>query len=224
MGSGDLNNIHVLEVELLNSEHKKLEGWQKWKYFICFTFNEWIWLYLKFYRNVRKRNPSYLLVNICDESIVLMRHVFCAFLEELEESIRVHSTPENSQIFQLTCFNIFYIHVSIFYIHYYIYYYILLSIFYIHVYIRRYKPVEYFVKFIFSHGAKNRADTLLNFPNGSTISLLKSRRHLHDKASDISGCYAGLQVWISQLNEFAICVPICWRQHELKEYKSDSLV
>lgn len=80
--------------------------------------------YLKFYWIVRKRNPSYLLANIWDESIVLMQHVLCAILKELEQSIRVHSTPENSQIFQLTCFNIFYIHVSIFYIHYYIYYYL----------------------------------------------------------------------------------------------------
>ena len=60
---------------------------------------------------------------------------------------------------------------------------------------------------IFSHGAKNLADIVVDFLNENKIPLSNCRGQSYDNASNISGHYTGLQAWIQQLNEFAIYAP-----------------
>ncbi len=59
---------------------------------------------------------------------------------------------------------------------------------------------------IFSHGAKNLADTVVDFLNENKISLSNCRGQSDGNTSNMSGRYAGLQARILQLNEFAIYV------------------
>jgi hypothetical protein len=66
-----------------------------------------------------------------------------------------------------------------------------------------------FIKFIpfFSDGAKNLADTVVDFLNENKIPLSNCRGQSYDNASNMSGRYTGVQALIHQLNEFAIYVP-----------------
>ena len=71
------------------------------------------------------------------------------------------------------------------------------------------EPVERFLKFIpiFSHGAKNLADTVVEFLQENNIPLSNCRGQSYDNASNMSGRYTGLQARIRELNEFAIYIP-----------------
>ncbi|XP_040197362.1 zinc finger MYM-type protein 1-like [Rana temporaria] len=150
-------------------------------------FDPFLEEHLKLYGNPGKGNPSYLSANICEEFIEIMgQHVLSAILEEIKESkyysISVDSTPDISHTDQLT-FTV--------------------------RYIRGCEPVERFLKFIpiFSHGAKNLADTVVGFLKENKIPLSNCRGQSYDNASNMSGRYTGLQARILQLNEFAMYVP-----------------
>ena len=123
--------------------------------------------HLKMYGNAGKGNPSYISANICEEFIEIMRQQrFCAIHEEIKESkydsISVDSTPDISHIDQLK-FTVRYI-------------------------LGR-EPVERFLKFIpiFSHGAKNLADTVVEFLQENNIPLSNCRGQSYDNASNMSG-------------------------------------
>ncbi|XP_013788300.1 zinc finger protein 862-like [Limulus polyphemus] len=144
--------------------------------------------HLKVYRNAGKGNPSYLSAYICEEFIeIIGQQVFCAILEEIKESkyysIRVDSTPDISHIDQLTFTN---------------------------RYIRGSEPGEHFLKFIpiFSHGAKNLADTVVEFLQENNIPLSNCRGQSYDNASNMSGRYTGLH----SLNLVGVKVAECGPQ------------
>ena len=150
-------------------------------------FDSFLEEYLKVYGDAGKGNSSYLSANICEEFIEIMgQQVFCAILEEIKESkyysISVDSTLDISHIDQLT-FTVRYNRGS--------------------------EPVERFLKFIpiFSHGAKNLADTVVEFLQENNIPLSNCRGQSYDNASSMSGRYTGLQARIRELNEFAIYIP-----------------
>ncbi|XP_013783749.1 zinc finger MYM-type protein 1-like [Limulus polyphemus] len=150
-------------------------------------FDPFLEEHLKVYGNTGKGNPSYLSANICEEFIEIMgQRVFCAILEEIKKSkyysISVDSNPDISHIDQL----IFTVQ-----------------------YIRGSEPVERFLKFIpiFSHGAKNLADTVVEFLQENNILLSNYRGQSYDNASNMSARYTGLQARIRELNEFAIYIP-----------------
>lgn len=71
---------------------------------------------------------------------------------------------------------------------------------------RRCDPVERFLNLIhiFSHGAKNLADNVVDFLNNNNIPLSNCLGQSYDNASDVCGHYTGLQTRIRELNEFAI--------------------
>ena len=150
-------------------------------------FDSFLEEHLKMYGNPGKGNPSYLSANICEEFIELMgQQVLYTILEELKESkyysISVDSTPDISHTDQLT-FTV--------------------------RYIKGCEPVERFLMFIpiFSHGAKDLTDTVVDFLSENKIPLSNCRGQSYDNASNMSGKYTGLQARIHQLNEFAIYVP-----------------
>jgi len=89
-------------------------------------------------------------------------------------------------------------------------------------YIRGCEPVERFLKFIanFSHGAKNLADTVVDFLNENNIPLSNCRGQCYDNSSNMSGHYTGLQARIRQLNEFAIFVPCAGHSLNLVRVKA----
>ncbi|XP_042203544.1 zinc finger MYM-type protein 1-like [Homarus americanus] len=76
-------------------------------------------------------------------------------------------------------------------------------------YIHGCEPVERFLKFIpiFSHGAKNLADTVVDFLKENNIPLSNCHDQSYDNASNMSERYTGLQARIREPNEFAIYVP-----------------
>lgn len=69
--------------------------------------------------------------------------------------------------------------------------------------------MERFLKLIanFSHGAKNLADTVVDFLNENNIPLSNCRGQCYDNSSNMSGCYTLLQARIRELNKFTIYVP-----------------
>jgi len=75
------------------------------------------------------------------------------------------------------------------------------------------QPVESFIKFIpiFSHGAKNLADNVVDFINENQIPLSNCPGQSYVNASNMSGNSTGLQSRVHQLNEFVICV-LCVRR------------
>lgn len=143
--------------------------------------------HLKEYGNAGKGSTSYLSANICEEFIELIAaRVSSIIWDELTTakyySISVDSTPDITHIDQLT-FTVRYVLGC--------------------------EPVKRFLSFIpiYSHGANNLTDTILEFLSANNIPLSNCRGQSYDNASNMAGRYSGVQARISEENEFALFIP-----------------
>ncbi|XP_055910467.1 zinc finger MYM-type protein 1-like [Eupeodes corollae] len=140
------------------------------------------------YGNKGKGRPSYLSSTICEELIEILGNRVLEFIvNEIIEakyfSISVDSTPDISHTDQLT------------------------------VVLRYVKSngevAERFLAFIpmASHKGEELAEAILKFLNKYHINIKNARGQSYDNASNMSGCYNGLQAHIKKINPLAHYVP-----------------
>ncbi|XP_033223026.1 zinc finger MYM-type protein 1-like [Belonocnema kinseyi] len=138
--------------------------------------------------NVGKGRQSYLSSTICEELIKVfgskvLKFIVNEIIEAKYFSISVDSTPDISHIDQLTI-------------------------------VLRYvssngEVEERFLTFIpiVSHKGEEIAATILNFFKQYNIDIKNARGQAYDNASNMSGCYNGLQAHIKKINRLAHYVP-----------------
>lgn len=150
-------------------------------------FDPFLKQHLDKYGNAGSGTTSYLSSTICDEFIELIAaRVLSVIKDEIKRSkyysISVDSTPDVAHIDQLT-FTVRYVHKS--------------------------EPIERFLAFIpiYSHGAKNLSETIIEFLSSNSISLANCRGQSYDNAANMSGIYTGVQARICEVNELACFVP-----------------
>lgn len=143
--------------------------------------------HIKKYGGAGSGTTSYLSPSTCDEFIHIMgKRVLQEIIKEVKASryysISVDSTPDVAHIDQLT----------------FIIRYVLFG-----------EPTERFLKFlpISGHSAENLFDEVVNFLNEITIPISHCRGQSYDNASNMSGCYNGLQAKVKELNELAQFIP-----------------
>lgn len=143
--------------------------------------------HLSQYGNKGKGRASYLSANTCNEFILLIaRKMENKIIAEVQKakyySISVDSTPDVSHTDQLVfCIR----------------------------YVKNQAPVERFLNFIpiEEHTAEYMADIVTVFLTDKHIDIMDCRGQSYDNASNMSGCYSGLQARISDINNKAIFVP-----------------
>lgn len=143
--------------------------------------------HLSRYGNKGKGRASYLSANICNEFILLnaeaMENEIIAEIQKAKYfSISVDSTPDVSHTDQLAfCIR----------------------------YVKNKAPVERFLRFISieQHTAEYLTDIVTDFLNEKHIDIMDCRGQSYDNASNMSGCYSGLQARITDINQLAIFVP-----------------
>ncbi|XP_055908461.1 zinc finger MYM-type protein 1-like [Eupeodes corollae] len=140
------------------------------------------------YGNKGKGRPSYLSSTICEELIEIFGNRVLEFIvNEIIEAkyfyISVDSTPDISHTDQLT------------------------------VVLRYVKSngevAERFLAFIpmASHKGEEQAEAILKFLNKYHINIKNARGQSYDNASNMSGCYNGLQAHIKKINSLAHYIP-----------------
>jgi hypothetical protein len=143
--------------------------------------------HLSRYGNKGKGRASYLSANICNEFVFLIakateNYIISEVQKAKYYSISVDSTPDVSHTDQLVfCIR----------------------------YVQNKGPVERFLHFIpiEQHTSKYLADIVTDFLKKKHINIMDCRGQSYDNASNMSGCYSGLQTRITDINELAIFVP-----------------
>ena len=130
-----------------------------------------------------KGSTTYLSANICEEFIALLgKKVLSAIVSEILQSkyysISVNFKPDVSHVDQLT-FTV--------------------------RYIKGLDIVERFLEFIpiHGHGSEHRAEVVIQFLTDKGIPIADCHGQSYGNASNMSGCYTGLQARIKEINEFA---------------------
>lgn len=143
--------------------------------------------HLSRYGNKGKGRASYLSANICNELILLIakameNNIIAEIQKAKYYSISVDSTPDVSHTDQLVfCIR----------------------------YVKNQTPIERFICFIpiEQHTAEYMTDIVTGFLKEKHIDISDCRGQSYDNASNMSGCYSGLQTRINEINELAIFVP-----------------
>lgn len=143
--------------------------------------------HLSKYGNVGKGNVSYLSANICEEFIELMgEKVLNQIVQEIHKakyySVSIDSTPDKSRVDQLT---------------------------FVVRYVKDSEPVERFLSFIavHSHQAAYLANTVVAFLEKLKLSIEDCRGQSYDNASNMSGCYSGVQARLKTYSPTADYIP-----------------
>lgn len=139
--------------------------------------------------NPGRGGTSYLSSTICDEFISLVaKKVRNSVIAEVKNSkyysIIVDSTPDISHVDQLS-FVVRYVPVG------------------------KSDPVERFLRFIpnVGHKSKDLCDIIVVTLAAFNLELKDCRGQSYDNAANMSGCYAGLQALIMEMNALAVYVP-----------------
>uniref|UniRef100_H3A377 Uncharacterized protein n=1 Tax=Latimeria chalumnae TaxID=7897 RepID=H3A377_LATCH len=133
-------------------------------------------------------HASYLSSTICEEFIALLgEKVFEHIVKELKEakyfSVSVDSTPDISNLDQLTCLDRYVLPIG---------------------------PVEHFLTFLdLKHSGEDIAKSLLQFFEKIGVNIANCRGQSYDYASNLSGKYQGMQAWIRERSENAVYIPCC---------------
>jgi len=151
-------------------------------------FDPFLANHIEKFGNKGRGNVSYLSSTICEEFINILAEKVKHFIrEELRDakyySVSIDSTPDLSHIDQLAV---------------------------IIRYVRNDgNPIERFMTYIniHKHDGKYLYETLKSFLADNGIDLANCRGQTYDNASNMSGCYAGVQALLRQDNDLAEWVP-----------------
>ena len=150
-------------------------------------YDAFIAQHIQQHANRGRGHTNYLSSTTCEELIGLLgESVLGKIIEEVKEakyfSITVDSTPDNSNIDQLTCCV---------------------------RYVAKTVPVERFMSFMAStgHTGQQQATALLEFLQHAGLDIKDCRGQSYDNASNMSGRYNGMQAHIRRENPLAIFIP-----------------
>lgn len=150
-------------------------------------YDSFLSAHLSRYGNEGKGRASNLSANICHEFILLIaeaveNYILAGVRAAKYYSISMDSTPDVSHTDQLVfCIR----------------------------YTKDSKPVERFLRFIpiEQHTAEYLKDIVIDYLREKGIDIMDCRGQSYDNASNMSGCYSGLQTRITEINPKAIFVP-----------------
>uniref|UniRef100_H3AFS4 TTF-type domain-containing protein n=1 Tax=Latimeria chalumnae TaxID=7897 RepID=H3AFS4_LATCH len=153
------------------------------------TFGSLLAQHINEHRNMGRGPASYLSFTICEEFIALLgEKVFKHIVKELKEakyfSVLVDSTPDISNLDQLTC---------------------------VVRYVLPNGPVEHFLTFLDfeKHSGQDIAKSLLKFFEKIGVNIADCQGQSYNNASNLSGKYEGMQAWIRERSENAVYIPCC---------------
>lgn len=143
--------------------------------------------HIKQFGNQGRGRVSYLSSSVCNEFISsIAKAIENQIISEVQDakyfSLSVDSTPDVAHTDQLVfCFR----------------------------YVKNQAPIERFLRFIpiERHISEHLTDIITSFLSESNINIMDCRGQSYDNASNMSGCYSGLQTRLTDINELAIFVP-----------------